>query len=74
MTGLADHGFVASRPRVGDWVVMSERTPLPLVFDEPRGRKKPPRHLADLSAAERKTLLSEAGPVSYTHLTLPTKA
>ena len=21
---------------------------LPLVFDEPRGRKKPPRHLADL--------------------------
>ena len=57
----APHGFVASRPRVGDWVVMSERTPLPLVFDEPRGRKKPPRHLADLSAAERKTLLSEAG-------------
>ena len=28
-------------------------TPLPLVFDEPRGRKKPPRHLADLSADER---------------------
>ncbi len=25
-------------------------TTLPLVFDEPRGRKKPPRHLADLSA------------------------
>ena len=54
MTGLAERGFVASSPRVGDWTVMSERTPLPLVFDEPRGRKKPPRHLADLSAAERK--------------------
>src|SRR4051794_29776110 len=35
--------------------------PLPLVFDEPRGRRKPPRHLADLSAAERKRLLVEAG-------------
>ena len=31
------------------------------MFDEPRGRKKPPRHLADLSAAERKALLTEAG-------------
>ncbi len=36
-------------------------TSLPLVFDEPRGRGKPPRHLADLSAAERKTLVEEAG-------------
>ena len=35
--------------------------PLPLVFDEPRGRKKPPRHLADLSAEERKALVVEAG-------------
>ncbi len=34
---------------------------LPLVFDEPRGRKKPPRHLADLSAEERKALAVEAG-------------
>ena len=34
---------------------------LPLVFDEPRGRKKPPRHLADLSAAERKDLVSSLG-------------
>ena len=34
---------------------------LPLVFDEPRGRKKPPRHLADLDAAERKALLEELG-------------
>ena len=42
---------------------MSESTPktLPLVFDEPRGRKKPPRHLADLTEAERTDLLVEAG-------------
>jgi len=34
---------------------------LPLVFDEPRGRKKPPRHLADLTPVERKTLVTEMG-------------
>src|SRR6478735_8726234 len=34
---------------------------LPLVFDEPRGRRKPPRHLADLTAAERKERLVELG-------------
>ena len=34
---------------------------LPLVFNEPRGRKKPPRHLADLSPAERKELAVEMG-------------
>ena len=34
---------------------------LPLVFDEPRGRRKPPRHLADLTADERKALLEEQG-------------
>ena len=34
---------------------------LPLVMEEPRGRKKPPRHLADLTAAERKALLEEQG-------------
>jgi 23S rRNA (adenine2503-C2)-methyltransferase len=34
---------------------------LPLVFNEPRGRKKPPRHLADLAAEERKALVSELG-------------
>ncbi|GAA3805951.1 23S rRNA (adenine(2503)-C(2))-methyltransferase RlmN [Nocardioides panacisoli] len=37
------------------------RSPLPLVFDEPRGRKKPPRHLADLTPAERKDLAVELG-------------
>jgi 23S rRNA (adenine2503-C2)-methyltransferase len=34
---------------------------LPLVFDEPRGRSRPPRHLADLSADQRKALVSELG-------------
>ena len=36
-------------------------TTLPLVFDEPRGRRKPPRHLADLDAAGRKELAAELG-------------
>jgi len=42
---------------------MSDTTPqtLPLVFDEPRGRRKPPRHLADLSAPERKELVGGLG-------------
>ena len=35
--------------------------PLPLVFDEPRGRRKPPRHLADLTAGERADLAGELG-------------
>ncbi len=37
------------------------RPPLPLVFDEPRGRKKPPPHLADLDEAGRKALLESHG-------------
>ncbi|MFT3871308.1 MAG: 23S rRNA (adenine(2503)-C(2))-methyltransferase RlmN [Nocardioides sp.] len=36
-------------------------TTLPLVFDEPRGRRKPPRHLADLSLAERGEAVAEIG-------------
>ncbi|MGH3473254.1 MAG: 23S rRNA (adenine(2503)-C(2))-methyltransferase RlmN [Nocardioidaceae bacterium] len=36
-------------------------TPLPLVFDEPRRAKKPPRHLADLNAAERRAVVESAG-------------
>ncbi|NYD42403.1 23S rRNA (adenine(2503)-C(2))-methyltransferase RlmN [Nocardioides panaciterrulae] len=34
---------------------------LPLVFDEPRGRRKPPRHLADLTAEERSRRAAELG-------------
>jgi 23S rRNA (adenine2503-C2)-methyltransferase len=34
---------------------------LPLVLNEPRGRKKPPRHLADLDEPGRKALLEEMG-------------
>jgi 23S rRNA (adenine2503-C2)-methyltransferase len=34
---------------------------LPLVFDEPRRARKPPRHLADLSAAERRELVTGLG-------------
>ncbi len=34
---------------------------LPLVFDEPRGRRRPPRHLADLTADERKAVVTELG-------------
>jgi len=37
------------------------RTQLPLVFDEPRGRRKPPRHLADLTAEERGDRAVELG-------------
>ena len=40
---------------------MSEPQQLPLVFDEPRGRKKPPRHLADLDEAGRTDLLASLG-------------
>ncbi|MBZ5733185.1 23S rRNA (adenine(2503)-C(2))-methyltransferase RlmN [Nocardioides sp. TRM66260-LWL] len=35
--------------------------PLPLVFDPPKGRGKPPAHLADLDPAGRKALLEENG-------------
>jgi 23S rRNA (adenine2503-C2)-methyltransferase len=36
-------------------------TTLPLVFAAPRGRGKPPRHLADLDPQERVTLVEELG-------------
>ena len=38
---------------------------LPLVFDEPRKAKKPPRHLADLSPAERQQAVTDAGLPGY---------
>ncbi|MGH3447967.1 MAG: 23S rRNA (adenine(2503)-C(2))-methyltransferase RlmN [Nocardioidaceae bacterium] len=43
---------------------MSDTSPgaaLPLVFDEPRKAKRPPRHLADLTSAERKAAVEDAG-------------
>ncbi len=40
-------------------------TSLPLVFDEPRRAKKPPRHLADLTGAERRTAVTELGEPAF---------
>ena len=39
-----------SDPRTLPDVSPEQGPVLPLVFEQPRGRKKPPRHLADLSA------------------------
>src|SRR5690606_38515445 len=44
---------------------MSEPKPLPLVLSAPRGRAKPPRHLADLTLAERQEAAKEAGLPGY---------
>jgi 23S rRNA (adenine2503-C2)-methyltransferase len=44
---------------------MTQTQPLPLVFDEPRGRRKPPRHLADLTLAERRAAVETAGLPAY---------
>lgn len=38
---------------------------LPLVFEQPRGRKKPPRHLADLSADERTAVAESLGEPAF---------
>ena len=38
-----------------------ERLTLPLVMEAPRGRAKPPRHLADLALAERQAAAKAAG-------------
>ena len=38
---------------------------LPLVFEQPRGRKKPPRHLADLSAEERTAAAETLGEPAF---------
>jgi 23S rRNA (adenine2503-C2)-methyltransferase len=38
---------------------------LPLVFDEPRRAKKPPRHLADLTPEQRKAAVVDAGLPGY---------
>ena len=45
---------------------MSDATrSLPLVFDSPVGRRKPPRHLADLTLAERADAVTEAGEPAF---------
>jgi 23S rRNA (adenine2503-C2)-methyltransferase len=40
-------------------------TTLPLVFDAPARARKPPRHLADLSPAERRSVVAELGLPAY---------
>ncbi|HET6739489.1 MAG TPA: 23S rRNA (adenine(2503)-C(2))-methyltransferase RlmN, partial [Kribbella sp.] len=40
-------------------------TSLPLVFDEPRRAKKPPRHLADLSGEERRAAVTALGEPAF---------
>jgi len=51
---------------VRDWDAMSEPIKtLPLVFDEPRKAKKPPRHLADMTSDERKAAVETAGLPGY---------
>jgi 23S rRNA (adenine2503-C2)-methyltransferase len=40
-------------------------TSLPLVFDEPRRAKKPPRHLADLTCDERRTAVTALGEPAF---------
>ncbi|MGA9715855.1 MAG: 23S rRNA (adenine(2503)-C(2))-methyltransferase RlmN, partial [Aeromicrobium sp.] len=38
---------------------------LPLVFEPPRGRGKPPRHLADLTAEERTEVVTSLGEPAF---------
>ena len=62
--GAAERLSDSADPQVG-WdtgrVVSESVKTLPLVFEAPRGRGKPPRHLADLTPAERKERLEELG-------------
>ncbi len=51
----------AAVPPVEPAAETTGRVALPLVFDEPRGRAKPPRHLADLTLDERVALATEKG-------------
>ncbi len=44
----------------GRWDTGVDMTALPLVFDAPR-RPRPPRHLADLTPAERRAVVAELG-------------
>src|SRR3954454_1029074 len=47
------------------WDVPESPKTLPLVFEQPRGRKKPPRHLADLSAEERTAVAETLGEPAF---------
>ena len=47
------------------WHVPESPKNLPLVFEQPRGRKKPPRHLADLSAEERTAVAEALGEPAF---------
>jgi 23S rRNA (adenine2503-C2)-methyltransferase len=53
------------RSRVREWDVPESPKNLPLVFEQPRGRKKPPRHLADLSAEERTAVAEALGEPAF---------
>ena len=56
------HDSEDTRWRWEDEPVVSESIKtLPLVFEEPKGRGKPPRHLADLTPVERKARLEGLG-------------
>jgi 23S rRNA (adenine2503-C2)-methyltransferase len=48
-----------------EWDVPESPKNLPLVFEQPRGRKKPPRHLADLSAEERTAVAEALGEPAF---------
>src|SRR4051812_47322448 len=48
-----------------EWDVPESPKNLPLVFEQPRGRKKPPRHLADLSAEERTAVADALGEPAF---------
>ncbi len=48
-----------------DRTVSTPGLPLPLVFDEPPRRSKPPRHLADLDTAARREAVTRAGMPAF---------
>ena len=53
---------------VGDWKTDAVNEPartLPLVMKAPKARGKPPRHLADLTADERKAAAEELGQPAF---------
>src|SRR5215207_1826570 len=55
----------AVRAPPGTWENGTAMTSLPLVFDAPARARKPPRHLADLSPAERRAAAAELGQPAY---------